>query len=80
MFRLGMFGQDTTAPTDGSTLATDFSTIAAQLPALVTGYEQARLYNAATTAEITQVNALGNINPLWWIAGLVIVLVAFARR
>jgi hypothetical protein len=67
-----MLGQDTTSPW--------YSDIAAQLPDLVKGYEQARLYNAATSAQISQINLWGNINPLWILGGLALVLVMFARR
>jgi hypothetical protein len=76
-----MLGQDvppidTSSPSWGA----DFSAIAAQLPAMVTGYEQARLYNAATSAQISQINQWGNINPLWILGALALVLIAFARR
>jgi hypothetical protein len=64
----------------GQTWADDFAAIGAQLPDIVKGYEQARLYNAATSAQITQINAWGNISPLWILGGLALVLVLFARR
>ena len=67
-----MLGQDTTSPW--------YSDIAAQLPDLEKGYEQARLYNAATSAQISQINLWGNINPLWILGGLALVLIMFARR
>ena len=57
-----------------------YTSIADQLPDLVKGYEQARLYNAATSAQISQINQWGNINPAWILAGLALVLIAFARR
>jgi hypothetical protein len=69
-----MLGQDTT------TMPTWITDLTASLPDMVKGYEQARLYNAATSAQISQINQWGNINPLWILAGLAVVLIAFARR
>ena len=74
---LGMFGQDVPPVDTSSTWMTDLTS---SLPDIVKGYEQARLYNAATSAQISQINAWGNINPLWILAGLAVVLMAFARR
>lgn len=88
-----MFGQMTPDPTLYPDLYPDpgivapapadvpwYSGITASLPDLVKGYEQARLYNAATSAQISQINQWGNINPLWILGGLALVLIAFARR
>ena len=72
-----MFGQDPSA--DPSSVPW-YTSIADQLPAMVKGYEQARLYNAATSAQISQINQWGNINPLWILGGLAVVLIMFARR
>jgi len=50
------------------------------LPDLFKSYEQARLVDAATAAQVQQINRYGAINPAWIIAGVFVVLIAFARR
>ena len=91
-----MFGQDTTTATGpdwgivGPIDQTGIGPPAAappagggffsQIPALFQSFEQARIANAYTNASVAQANQLANINPAWIIAGVLIVLVAFARR
>jgi hypothetical protein len=83
-----MFGQDpnATGPDWGIIVPPDAATAPAgggffsQLPQLFTNFEQARVYNAATNAQVAQMNQLANINPAWILAGLLIVFIAFARR
>jgi hypothetical protein len=84
-----MFGQDPNAtgpdwgivvPPDAATAPAPGGGFFSQLPQLFQNFEQARVYNAATNAQVAQMNQLANINPAWILAGLLIVFIAFARR
>jgi hypothetical protein len=86
-----MFGQEAPAaptgpdwgivvPPDQATAAPAAGGFFSQLPTLFQNFEQARIANAYTNASVAQAYQLSQINPAWIIAGVFVVLLAFARR
>jgi hypothetical protein len=86
---IGMFGQEAPAtgpdwgivvPPDQAAPAPASGGLFSQLPTLFQNFEQARIANAYTNASVQQAYQLSQINPAWIIAGVFVVLLAFARR